>query len=256
MKKLMILLIVLISFHVVIAKEIQASEGTSHMILIPPENPYYPMPILEYDFNHDSQVEYLIPFTNEKYNEYGVSLWLKSEHTGIKKWETKQRGIGLSYSALVDLTGDDVKEYLFGVKIGASAGNILSVFERKGNHLEKRAEWNYHMIEPFEGGIALWDRILADAYIVDVLKWNGEKFVFDEQLFSEYYPTIEIFYKEKIQKLDAWFYWYALADAQIKANEIQKARNSINYGISLAEQLGMPDVVDKFKDFKEQVQNH
>ena len=40
-------------------------------------------------------------------------------------------------------------------------------------------------------------------------------------------------YEEKIKKLDAWFYWYALADAQIKADLLQQARLSVQKGLSL-----------------------
>jgi hypothetical protein len=75
---------------------------------------------------------------------------------------------------------------------------------------------------------------LGDSHLVDVLKWNGEKLVYDQELYSTlystYYPIIEKFYKNKIRKLDAWYYWYCLADAQIKANSFDEASKSIKKG--------------------------
>ena len=57
------------------------------------------------------------------------------------------------------------------------------------------------------------------------MEWK--KIVLDEELYSRYYPVIEKFYNDKISKMDAWFYWYTLADAQIKANLFEKAKDSI-----------------------------
>ncbi|UTW69504.1 hypothetical protein KHA80_22520 [Anaerobacillus sp. HL2] len=72
-------------------------------------------------------------------------------------------------------------------------------------------------------GIAAWQRYIADTYFVDVLKWNG-KLVPDEELYFRYYPVIEKFYYDKILKMDTWFYWYTLCDAQIKRQTFEKAR--------------------------------
>ncbi|MFS0824726.1 hypothetical protein [Bacillus sp. 1P02SD] len=102
-------------------------------------------------------------------------------------------------------------------------------------------------------GVAVWQRYIADTYFVDVLKWNGEKLVLDEELYSSYYPTIEKFYDNKISKLDAWFYWYTLADAQIKANLYEKARNSIQKGTTLAKQLSLPDAVKNFEKLRDKL---
>jgi len=47
--------------------------------------------------------------------------------------------------------------------------------------------------------------------------------VYDKELFSEYYSIIEKFYIDKISEMDAWFYWYSLADTKIKANKFEEA---------------------------------
>jgi hypothetical protein len=53
--------------------------------------------------------------------------------------------------------------------------------------------------------------------------------------------------------MDAWFYWYTLADAQIKANLLEKARNSIQKGTTLAKQLSLPDEVKKFEQLSDKL---
>lgn len=94
--------------------------------------------------------------------------------------------------------------------------------------------------------MAVWRWYLADSFLVDVLSWDGEKLVYNKELYAKYYPVIEKFYKEKISKMNAWFYWYCLADAQIKANLFEEASKSIEKGILLAKELSMPEVVQNF----------
>ncbi|MBU8906188.1 hypothetical protein [Desertibacillus haloalkaliphilus] len=55
--------------------------------------------------------------------------------------------------------------------------------------------------------------------------------------------------------MDAWFYWYTLADAQIKASLFDQAKASIQKGMSLAEQLSLPDVVENFKELHVKLEN-
>lgn len=222
--------------------------------LVSPEEPKSTKPYQFYDFNQDGQEEIIITFeikAKEQPNpsEYGVIVLRKENEKWEKTWDTRKQGVGLDYSGFADITGDGIKEYLFGVTIGASAGNNLEIFKWNNNSLKMIAEVPYHMMELLSNkkvGIAVWQRYIADTYFVDVLKWNGKKLVQDEELYSSYYPAIEKFYNDKISKMDAWFYWYTLADAQIKANLFEKARNSIHKGTTLAKQLLLPDAVENF----------
>ena len=66
---------------------------------------------------------------------------------------------------------------------------------------------------------------------------------------------IEKFYNDKISEMDAWFYWYSLADAQIKANKFEEASKSIQKGISVAEKIPMLDVAQEFNDLTERLEN-
>ncbi|MEH7462414.1 hypothetical protein V7166_10130 [Bacillus thuringiensis] len=224
-------------------------------LLVSPENPFSTQPIQLYDFNQDRQKEIIVTFqmkAKEQPSQFGVMVLKKENNKWQKIWETKTQGVGLEFSGLADITGDGIKEYLFGVTIGAAAGNSLEIFQWYENSFKKIADVPYHKMDILNGnpkiGLAIWQWYLADSYFVDTLKWNDKNFVFDEELFSKYYPTIERFYNDKISEMDAWFYWYCLADAQIKANLLGKASNSIHKGLSLAKQLSMPDVVQNFNE--------
>ncbi len=177
-------------------------------ILVSPEEPKSSKPYQLYDFDQDGQEEMIVTFEikakeQPSPSQYGVIVLSKKNERWGKTWETQAQGVGLNYSGLADITGDGIKEYLFGVAIGASAGNQLQIFKCNNDTLKLIAEVPYHMMELLSNGtvgIAVWQRYIADTYFVDVLKWNGEKLVLDEERYSSYYPVIEQFYNDKISK--------------------------------------------------------
>ncbi len=244
----------------------QRSEGLldflpKEAILVVPEEPKGTEAVQFYDFDQDGTDEAIVTYELKAKeqpapSQFGVIV-LKKENSSWKKiWETSVQGVGLHYSGLADLTGDGVKEYVFGVTIGASAGNILNIFEWEELSFRTIGDIPYHRLELLEHekmGLAVWQRYLADAYFVDVLSWDGEQFVFDEELFTAYYPTIEAFVKERIANMNAWFYWYTLADAQIKANLFKKAKRSIQEGIKIAKRSSVTEAIDLFKQLKEKL---
>ncbi|AOV07998.1 hypothetical protein [Sporosarcina ureilytica] len=232
--------------------------------LISPEKPSSTQPIQLYDFNHDGQKEIIFTFEiKEKVqpspSHFGAIVLKKENADWRKVWETRQKGVGLDFSSLADITGDGTKEYLFGVTIGADIGSELEVFQWVNNSFKKIADVPYHKIDIVKGnpkvGIAVWQKYVGDSYLVDVLKWNDEKLVYDKELYSKYYPKIDRFYRDKISEMDAWFYWYSLADAQIKAEKFEEASKSIQKGISLTEKIPMLDVSQEFNDLTERLKN-
>jgi len=230
--------------------------------LISPENPFSTRPIQLYDFDHDGQKEIIVTYkikAKDYPSQFG-SIVLKKHNTDWRKiWETKMQGVDLDFSGLVDITGDGTKEYLFGVTIGAAMGSKLEVFQWTNNSFQKIADIPYHKMDFVDGmqkvGLAVWQMYIGDSYLVDVLKWDGKKLIYDEELYTKYYPIIEKLYNEKISKMDAWFYWYCLADAQIKANKFEEAFKSIQKGIALAKKLSMENVIEDFNDLEEKLEN-
>lgn len=242
-------------------KKIVSRFMPSNASLISPENPFSTLPIQRYDFDHDGQKEILFTYkikAKDHPSQFG-SIVLKKHNTDWRKiWETKFQGVDLDFSGLVDITGDGTKEYLFGVTIGAAMGSELQVFQWINNSFQKIADVPYHKMDFVNGkqkvGLAVWQMYIGDSYLVDVLKWNGEKLVYDEALYSKYYPIIEKLYKEKISEMDAWFYWYCLADAQIKANKFEEASKSIQKGITLAKKLSIKEVTRDFNDLTKKLE--
>ncbi|MGV6998577.1 hypothetical protein ACWA2C_07625 [Priestia megaterium] len=212
----------------------------SNAILIKAHRPSSAKPIQFYDFNHDEQKEIIITYEikakeQPSPSQFGVMI-LKKEKDGNwrKLFNDHVQGVDLDFSVLADITGNGVNDYLWGVTIGAAAGSQLKVIHWNGTSFKEIADEPYHKIDLVKGnkklGITAWHMYLGDSHLVDVLKWNGEKLVYDQELYSTYYPIIEKFYKNKIRKLDAWYYWYCLADAQIKANSFDEASKSIKKG--------------------------
>lgn len=235
----------------------------SNALLVSPEKPFSTPPIQLYDFNKNGQKEIIVTFEikakeHPSPSQFGVMVLKKVNNEWGKVWETKIQGVDLDFSGLADITGDGTKEYLFGVTIGAALGNKLEIFQWNDNTFKNIADVPYHEIDLLNGdqkeGLAVWREYLADSYLVDVLKWNGEKLVYDKKLYSKYYPVIEKFYNNKISKMDAWFYWYCLADAQIKANLFEEASKSIENGSLLAKNLSMPEAVQNFYELSDRLE--
>ncbi|XRG80746.1 hypothetical protein V5E38_10775 [Rossellomorea sp. GAMAL-10_SWC] len=235
----------------------------SNAILVNPKKPLSTSPIQLYDFNQDGQKELVVTFKiKEKEqpspSQYGVILLKKINNEWRKVWETKTQGVNLDFSGLADITGDGVKEYLFGVTVGAAVGSNLEIFQWIDNSFKNIAKVPYHEIDLVydnqKVGMAVWRAYIADSYLVDVLKWNGEKLVYDKELYSKYYPVIEKVYNDKISKMNVWFYWYCLADAQIKSNLFEEASKSIEKGSLLAKKLSMPEVVQIFNKLSDRLE--
>lgn len=232
--------------------------------LISPKNSYPTLPIQLYDFDQDGQKEIIFTFKMKAKNQPSPfqfeSIVLKKDNADWRKvLETKIQGIDLDFSGLADITGDGKKEYLFGVTIGAAAGSELEIYQWIDNAFKKIADVPYHKLdfvnEKQKVGLAIWQMYMGDSYLVNVLKWNDDKLLYNEELYSKYYPVIEKFYKDKISEMDAWFYWYCLADAQIKANKFEEASKSIQKGISLAKKSSLQEAVQDFHDLAERLEN-
>lgn len=235
----------------------------SNSVLVSPKKPFSTSAIQLYDFNQDGRKEMIVTFEIKAKeqpapSQYGVMVLKKVNNEWEKVWETKMQGVDLDFSGLADISGDGIKEYLFGVTIGAALGNELEIFQWNGQTLQKIANIPYHAFDLLKGnhqdGLAVWKWYLADSYLIDVLKWNGKKLTYDKQLYTKYYPVIEKFYNEKISKMNAWFYWYCLADAQIKANLFEEASKSIEKGRMLAKKLSMPEVVQSFNELSNRLE--
>ena len=82
--------------------------------------------------------------------------------------------------------------------------------------------------------IALWGHDTGDAYKIEVFRWVDGKLQPATDVYSYYFKRVVAFYEEKVKEMpDAAFYWYYLADAQLKAEMPEKALVSVEKAISL-----------------------
>lgn len=161
--------------------------------------------ILRYDFDKDGLEEMVVTYKVAGEPIQPKALLLKKENGQWKKvWEAAGEGVGIDYSALLDITGDGKKEYIVGWMIGASAGNQLEIYQWHGGTLQRIADYAYyHRLDVLKDGIytsfAIWDRFCCDAFVVNVLSWDGTKLVQNEKMFAQYYPKIKSFMKIKLK---------------------------------------------------------
>ncbi|MGM0903138.1 MAG: hypothetical protein ACQEXB_18820 [Bacillota bacterium] len=205
---------------------------------IKPNTPESVSSIQVYDFDQDDQQEMMVTYRLENGLGKLHALLLKKEGNQWKKiWETTSEGFDIEYSGFEDITGDGVGEFVIAWGIGASAGNKLEIYRWDEGTLKRIIKPRFfHRMELLKGenqtSLALWERYCCDAFLVDVLTWASKDLVSDEELYRQYYPKIKNFYESKIKEMDTWFYWYVLADAQLKANLIEDATESIQKGLT------------------------
>ncbi|SES64952.1 hypothetical protein SAMN05216389_101247 [Oceanobacillus limi] len=225
--------------------------------LVVPSQPENVTAIQRYDFDKDDVQEMIVTY-KVKGNSKQKAMVLKKERGKWEKiWDTSGKGIDIDYAGLADITGNGTDEFMIGWMVGASAGSELAIFTWHENKLKKLGEnYHYHKLDTLNRGkrtsVVIWDRFCCDAYRVNVWKWTDGDMVHDENMYEAYYPTIEEFYEEKLAAMKAWYYWYGLADAQIKANLLDKARQSIEQGRALHNGQEMFDDLEKELEHKEQ----
>jgi hypothetical protein len=217
-------------------------------------NPPGSSAIDQYDVDKDGQNEIFLTLKEVGESKLTAVLLKKEDGKWSKAWETRGEGFGVDFTEFRDVTNDGKEELLIGWAVGASAGNTLDIFEWRNNTYDPIGKNPfYHKVEFIESdtktSMAIWNRYCCDTYIVNVLSWEEGKFVHDEEMYKQYYPKIKVFYEKKIEKMDAWFYWYSLADAQIKAGLLNDAKESIRKGLSLSkdneELLLLKETIDK-----------
>lgn len=160
---------------------------------------------------------------------------------GYRHITIKGKGYDINYLGFANITSRDHKDLLIGWQIGAAWGD-LNIYTAAHDKLTKVAgQIPYSRIEVADlsakegkAEIGIWTHDTGEAYKIDVLRWNGETLVPAEDAYAHYFKKVVIYYEEKVREMPkAAFYWYYLADAQLKAGMPQKALVSIEKGLAL-----------------------
>ncbi|RXZ77839.1 DUF3298 domain-containing protein [Paenibacillaceae bacterium] len=82
--------------------------------------------------------------------------------------------------------------------------------------------------------IVLWKHDTGEAYRVEIVRWQGGKLVPAPDTYHAYFPKVVLYYEQLVRKNpDYAFYWYYLADAQLKSDMLEEALQSARQALSL-----------------------
>ncbi|OXM85557.1 WG repeat-containing protein [Paenibacillus rigui] len=165
------------------------------------------------------------------------------------EWVTVYDEIGPGYEVSL-LTAAPVlnaaqKNLVVGWRVGA-IWSRLSVYEWTQAGIRDAAPdnmlYSYLEIEDMPGTagkdgqveLALWIHDTGEAFRVEVVRWQNGTFAPASDVYRYYFPKVVRYY-ERLTRLhpDYTFYWYYLADAQLKSGMPTEALNSIQQAIRL-----------------------
>ncbi|WPC44410.1 M56 family metallopeptidase [Clostridium sp. JS66] len=212
------------------------------------------------DLDNDGRSEiisaYKLDGENEKINIIALKKVGKS---WTKILDEPIEGYKIESVITADIDGDGKDEVLISKRLGGTLAQ-LSVYKLKDNLLNKisNEDVQYSKLDILSipgknsKAISTWMHDTGEAYKVDVLKWDGKAFVPAQDSYDNYFKqSVVPYYEQKVKTMpEARFYWYYLADAQIKAKDKKAALQSIEKGLSLNK--GYPSTKE-FNKLKEKV---
>ncbi|GAE05518.1 WG repeat-containing protein [Paenibacillus sp. JCM 10914] len=152
------------------------------------------------------------------------------------------QGYGVTSMTAVPIIHAGLNNLVVGWQIGA-IWSKLSVYAWTPEGLQDATpvDMSYSYIDfvhvPGPGGgqtpIAIWIHDTGDAYRVDVLRYLDGRFVAAPDAYQSYYPVVVKYYERLTrQHPDYAYYWYYLADAQLRAGDpvagLVSVRNAIH----------------------------
>lgn len=226
-----------------------------------PNGPIGTNSILTSDFNGDGQEEAVVLYqSKEAKNQVGVYVLTKKKGNWEKIYAKKGSGYEISWASVADVTGDGKQELLLGWKVGSLAGNVLEVYTWEKNNFKLLQKVNYHQLEAIKikdepkTRLAVWKKDISDAYEIDLLRWESNKFVADEKNYPSYFPKAVQYFKQRTESVpDASYYWYYLADAHLKANHPELALAAVTKGME--KNMVIPSY-EKFAELKDKIEKN
>jgi len=211
--------------------------------IVTPSNTKEEDNVLLKDLDNDGMSEiiaaYKLAGEDEKIN---ILVLKKLGANWTKALDELGEGFKLDPVLTADIDGDGQNEVLLSRRIGGTAAQLF-IYKWSNNLLNKvsNGDLYYSKLDLVDvpgkniKAIATWQHDTGDAYIIDILKWNGKTFVSEKDLYPNYFKqSVVPYYEQKVKEMpEASFYWYYLADAQIEAEDKKAALKSIEKGLNL-----------------------
>ena len=206
--------------------------------IVIPLNPKEVLLIKIGDLDGDGNLEAVIPY--KLLDEYYLMVLKNYNGQWHSVFSIKGKGIGINYLHYVDFDGSGVENIVVGWQIGA-IWSELNVFTWKVYGLKRIVkDLNYSILQVFSlpntnrKDFAVWQHDTGDAYKIEVFGIEKDNIFKDKSVYKDYFKMVAGYYEKKVKEMpDAAFYWYYLADAQIKKGENKAALESIDKGLSM-----------------------
>ncbi|QXE20997.1 M56 family metallopeptidase [Clostridium sp. 001] len=212
--------------------------------------------ILLKDLNNDGRIEIVSAYKSIGQSEkINIIVLKRIGNNWIKALDEPVEGFKADIALTADIDGDGKDEVLLGRRVGGTLGQ-LSIYKWNNNTLDKMPiQWNSDVLDKMPVGeidyskvdivdipgkdmkaIAVWNHDTGNAYMINVLKLNGKTFESADDLCPDYFKQKVVpYYEQKVKEMPkAGFYWYYLADSQIKAGDKKSALKSIEEGSNVA----------------------
>lgn len=204
--------------------------------------PYKRPAIILKDLDGDDIEEIIAAY---KYNGENYILILKNY---LGYWyilaNLKGTGYNITYLDAYPITNSKINNLIVGWQQGAiwSELNIFQLTELGFKNIAPPNTY-YSKIEILDipvnndgkYGVALWLHDTGEAYTVEVYKWQNGIFVPAKNLYPYYFKKVVKYYEKMVlEHPEAAFYWYYLADAEMKAGRQKEALEAIDKALGLA----------------------
>lgn len=184
----------------------------------------------------------------------------------------KGKGYDINYLDSDHIVDEKTNNLIIGWQMGAIWAE-LSIFQWTSKDVKNivKGHMSYSKIEVQDmlGGkdrdgkaeIALWKHDTGEAYDIEVLRWDNGKFITALDVYPYYFKKVKLFYEQKVREMpDAAFYWYHLADAQLKAEMAEQALKSVHMAMKLVMKFNYEypsgdDLIKLEKEILDKLQN-
>jgi len=221
-------------------------------ILISPKAPNNARGVRLVDVDGDGKQEIIVLY---RWRGKACLMILKDDNMyWTKLADIRGNGFNVDYLRLIDITGKGTASIVLGWELSLKE-NELNVYTFEHNKLKclcdgiKYSKIEVENLNGDKNSIIIWNKVLAEAYNIKIFSWDGQDIALDNGNYPNFYNRIVSYYMDRLKELPrAAFYWYYLADAQIKANMLKDVVETIDTGVSLDSVYPTKEDFEKLKE--------